>query len=473
LISAQPRTPPPCHTKGQSLAYVIYTSGSTGTPKGVMIEQRSLLNYVLWLQREFSLAPSDRLLQSTPTSFDISILELFWPLVAGASLEVAPPGAHRSPNELIGLVQRREITVLQVVPSMLEAVVEVAGFAMLTSLRRVFTAGEVLDAGLARRFHAQSAAELINGYGPTETTVYSTYWRCDPAAIRPVVPIGRPLANTRVWILDPHGAPVPIGVPGEIHVAGDGVARGYLGRSELTAQRFVPDPFGRDALARMYRTGDRARYLPDGNIEFLGRVDHQVKLRGFRIELGEIEAVLARQPQVREAVVQLRVDTPGDPRLVAYVTADEPPADLTERLRARLRASLPEYMVPAHFVILEQLPVMPNGKIDRKALPAPGYCPEELGGSYVAARSTLEKQIAEVWCEVLKIERVGVLDNFFELGGHSLLAAQVISRLNTNLNVELPLRQMFEAPTVAGLARDVARIDRGAGSGTDDHIPRG
>ena len=473
LISAQPRTPPPCHTQGQSLAYVIYTSGSTGTPKGVMIEQRSLLNYVLWLQREFSLAPSDRLLQSTPTNFDISILELFWPLVAGATLEVAPPGAHRSPNALIDLVQRQEITVLQVVPSMLEAVVEVAGFAKLTSLRRVFSAGEVLDAGLARRFHAQSAAELINGYGPTETTVYSTYWRCDPADIRPVVPIGRPLANTRVWILDPHGAPVPIGVPGEIHIAGDGVARGYLGRPELTAQRFVRDPFGRDALARMYRTGDRARYLPDGNIEFLGRVDHQVKLRGFRIELGEIEAVLARQPQVREAVVQLRVDTPGDPRLVAYVAAEEPPAELTERLRARLRASLPEYMVPAHFVVLEQLPLTPNGKIDRRSLPAPGYCPEEHGGSYVAARSSLEKQIAEVWCEVLKIERVGVLDNFFELGGHSLLAAQVISRLNTKLNVVLPLRRMFEAPTVAGLARDAARIGRGAGSGTDDRIPRG
>ena len=455
-ISQHATTNPKRRVTPWSLAYVIYTSGSTGTPKGVMIEHRSLLNYVLWLQREFPLAPDDRVLQITPISFDNSILELFWPLSAGAAQVLGPAGAHRSPHEVVDVVQHRRISVLQLVPTMLAATVDAPGFSELTSLRRVFTAGEALGSAIARRFRSRSNAELVNGYGPTETTVYSTFWRCGQDVEQPIVPIGRPLANTRLWILDAHGEPVPVGVPGEIHIGGDGVARGYLGRSDLTGERFVSNAFGR-ACARMYRTGDRARYLPDGRIEFIGRVDRQVKLRGFRIEPGEIEAILAQQPQVRSAAVLLRTDSPGGPKLVAYVAANDAPADLVERLRARLRASLPEHMVPAQFVVLEQLPLMPNGKVDLKALPAPQQRPEELGNAFVAPRNPLEELIAEVWCEVLEIERVGVDDNFFELGGHSLLAAQVVERLG-RARVKLPLRRIFEAPTIAELAADIAAV---------------
>jgi len=461
-LQQQPTHNPTTLAHPHHLAYVIYTSGSTGTPKGVMIEHRSLLNYVVWLQHDFPLAPSDRMLQSTPTSFDISILELFWPLLAGAPLEIAPPGAHRSANELIDLVRRREITVLQVVPNMLGAIIEEGGLTKLESLRRVFTAGEALGADLVRRFHTQSAAELVNGYGPTETTVYSTFWRCDPVDARPVVPIGRPLANTRVWILDAHGAPVPVGVAGEIYLAGDGVARGYLGRSDLTARRFVPDPFAADAHARMYRTGDRARYLPDGNIEFLGRLDTQVKLRGFRIELGEIEAVLAQQPQVHEAAVIVREDVPGEKRLVAYVVA-RGDAIAAADLRAFAKQLLPDYMLPAAFVLLPALPLMPNGKVDRSALPAPAYQSSEPG--HEPPRTPMERALAKAMAEVLNQDRVGLNDNFFELGGHSLLAVQLMNRIRHDLNIDLSLRQLFETPTVSGLA--LAALDNMVPGATD------
>jgi amino acid adenylation domain-containing protein len=438
----------PQQANASHLAYILYTSGSTGQPKGVMIEHRGLANYVLWLQREFGLLSNDRVLQSTPATFDISILELFWPLIAGATLEIASPQAHRSPKALIDVVKQRAVTLMQVVPSMLGALVDESGFAHTPTLRRVFTAGEALQAALVQRFFAQSSAELVNGYGPTETTVYSTYWRCTREGAPAEVPIGRPIANTRVHILDAFGAPVPIGVAGELCISGEGVARGYLGRPDLTAHRFVSDPSARDPAARMYRTGDRARHLADGTIAFLGRIDHQVKLRGFRIELGEIEAVLSRQPGVGQAVVLLREDVPGDPRLVAYVVA--PLESSAQDLRAALRHHLPEHMIPATVVHLPALPLTANGKIDRKSLPVPEYCGD--AEAYRPPRTPLEKAIAAIWAETLHLPQVGITDDFFDGGGHSLLAVQLLNKINASLDIELTLRQLFGTPTVHGLA---------------------
>jgi len=459
-------------TTVESLAYVIYTSGSTGRPKGVMIEHRSLVNYVHWLESSFPLAPTDRVLQSTSIGFDTSILEVFWPLFAGAPLELAQPEAQRSAEELIELARRKGITVLQVVPSMLGAIVEGRGIAGIGSLRRVFTAGEALGAELVRRFHSQSAAELVNGYGPTETTVYSTFFRCNAVHAAQPVPIGHPVSNTRIYVLDRHGEPVPIGVPGELCIGGAGLARGYLNRPELTAEKFVPDPFAARPGARMYRTGDLARYRADGNIEFLGRIDHQVKIRGFRIELGEIEAVLAEHAAVRQAVVLAREDTPGDKRLAAYIVPADAAVPDAESLRATLRKRLPDYMLPAAYVVLEKLPLLPNGKVDRRALPAPKRESEGRDGTFVAPRDPLEGLVAGVWREVLKLERVGVHDDFFEMGGHSLLAAQVVARLAKLLTVELPLRHFFERPTVAAQAAELREmLDTGPSSDPGSIIP--
>ena len=435
-----------------ALSNVIYTSGSTGRPKGVMIRHQGLANYLKWLQREFPLASTDRVLQNTPISFDISILEMFWPLQTGAQLEMSSPGAHRSVNEIADVVRHRGVTVLQAVPSMLGAIVQSGTLANLHSLRRVFTAGEALGTDLVRRFHSETAAELINGYGPTETTVYSTFWRCEREGAPKSIPIGRPVANTHLRILDALGNPVPIGVAGELHIGGDGLARGYLNRPELTAERFVADPFTSAPGARMYRTGDLVRYLPDGNIEFLGRIDHQVKLRGFRIELGEIEAVLAKQPAVREAVVQLREDTPGDKRLVAYiVTHGEMPA--TADLRAALKTGLPDYMVPAAFVQLPAIPLTPNGKLDRKALPAPPTGSALSQSEVIAPRDNIERHLVAIWEILLNLDSVGVQDNFFDLGGHSLLAVQLMDQIEKNFRKRLPMDSLwFHGGTIESLA---------------------
>jgi acyl carrier protein len=303
--------------------------------------------------------------------------------------------------------------------------------------------------------------ELWNMYGPTETTVWSTCARITDTSDG--ITIGQPVANTRIYLLDAHGQPVPVGVAGEMYIGGAGVARGYLNRPELTAERFVADPFVNEPNARMYRTGDLARYLPDGNIEFLGRNDFQVKLRGYRIELGEIESALQRHPAVREVAVLAREDVAGDKRLVAYIVAANPPADLVDQLRALLRVSLPEYMVPAHFLTLDALPRTPNGKVDRRALPPPDNSGPDFPAAFVAPRNPVEEVLAGIWADVLRLEQVGVRDNFFDLGGHSLLATQLMSRLRDALQVELPLRTLFEAPTVAGLAAlTLQNPDRGA-----------
>jgi amino acid adenylation domain-containing protein len=452
-IDRQPTRNPPCTAHPHHLAYVIYTSGSTGQPKGVMIEQRSLVNYVTWLQRVFPIDHSDRVLQSTPTSFDISVLELYWPLVTGAQVELAEPDLHRSPSALVDLARRRRITIVQIVPSMLNAMVDGPGFRELVALRRVFTAGEALGVELVRRFHDQTAAELVNGYGPTETTVYSTFWRCARGDPRSVIPIGMPVANTRIHILDAFGETAPVGMVGELCIAGDGVARGYLGLPELTSERFLPDASPAGATARIYATGDLASYLPDGAIRFLGRRDHQVKLRGFRIELGEVEAALARHRGVAAGVVTVTEHSSDDRRLVAYVVAKIDPAPSADQLREFLRASLPEHMIPAAFVAMDRFPLTPSGKIDRKSLPPPGR--EHAAAdekAYVSPRDETERILCRVWAETLQLDRIGIDDNFFDVGGHSLLGARLFARMGEELGQSLPLGVLFERPTVRRLA---------------------
>jgi amino acid adenylation domain-containing protein len=438
-------------TTAENLAYVIYTSGSTGKPKGVMIPHRAIVNHMLWMHEALPLSGSDRVLQKTPFSFDASIWEFYAPLLAGARLVMAPPQAHQDSACLVKALAEQEVTVLQVVPSMLGILVEEAGLNGCQSLRRVFCGGEVIPFQLTERFSGRSKAELYNLYGPTEATIDVTCAICGRND-RQSVSIGRPIANMQVYILDSHLQPVPIGVAGELYIGGDGLARGYLNRPELTSEKFIPNLFTDKPGARLYRTGDLGRYLADGNIEFLGRIDNQVKIRGYRIELGEIESVLGQHPMVREAVVSAREDSPGDKRLVAYIVFSKAQACTGSELRSFLKEKLPEYMIPSAFASLDTLPLTPNGKLDRKALPVPCQNRPEPEDTFVAPRTLAEQILAKSWAEVLKIDKVGIHDNFFDLGGHSLLATQVMSRIRDVFQVDIPLRALFEKPTVEELA---------------------
>ncbi|MGH8769835.1 MAG: non-ribosomal peptide synthetase [Burkholderiales bacterium] len=433
-----------------TLAYVIYTSGSTGKPKGVMICHRSLSNHLLWRHSYFPLTFADRVLHKASFSFDDSVWELLEPLTAGACVVMAKPEGHFDSEYLVKMIAEQKINVACFVPSLLRAVLDEPGLHSCGSLRRVTTGGEALTLELQRRFFDRLSVDLHNGYGPTEATIAATFFTCDRNGDRSGVPIGRPIANTQVYILDPYLNPVPVGVPGELHIGGAGLARGYLNRPELTAEKFIANPFSEDPDARLYKTGDLARYLPDGNIEFLGRTDHQIKIRGFRIELGEIEAVLNQHPYVKACAVLSCDDTPGDKRLMAYIVPDENAPPASADLRDFLRRKLPDYMLPSAFIVLDQLPVTPSGKLDRRALPAPDYSGSEQ--AYVAPRTPTEKTLAAIWAEVLKLDKVGIHDSFFELGGHSLLATQVISRVKKTLDADIQLRALFESPTVAGLS---------------------
>ncbi|HEU0054412.1 MAG TPA: amino acid adenylation domain-containing protein, partial [Longimicrobium sp.] len=436
-----------------SLAYVIYTSGSTGRPKGVMNQHRGVVNRLVWMQAHFGIGADDVVLQKTPFGFDVSVWEFFWPLRQGATLVMARPDGHRDPLYLQEVIERRGVTTLHFVPSMLQQFVEAVEPGRCASLRHVVCSGEALPPALVARFHDRFAAPVVltNLYGPTEAAVDVSFWTCPRDGTVDVVPIGRPVWNTALYVLDAALRPVPVGVPGELYIGGVQVARGYLDRPGLTAERFVPDPFSAEGGARLYRTGDRVRWRADGAIEYLGRLDFQVKVRGFRIELGEIEAVLRGHESVADCVVMARADA-GEQRLVAYVVGD---AD-AEALRGRLRRSLPEYMVPSAFVSLEALPLTPNGKLDRRALPAPDFA--SAAERYVAPRTETEALLAEIWAEVLRLPRVGVHDGFFELGGHSLMATSVVSRVGEVFGVELPLRAIFETPTVGGLAPRVEQL---------------
>ncbi|HVC19691.1 MAG TPA: amino acid adenylation domain-containing protein [Vicinamibacterales bacterium] len=442
------------------LAYVIYTSGSTGRPKGAALSHRAIVNRLLWMQDAYGLTPADRVLQKTPYSFDVSVWEFFWPLMTGAELVLARPKGHQDPAYLRQLIVDAGVTVLHFVPSMLELFLETPGIDACASLRKVFSSGEALSPELQARFFQRLKAELHNLYGPTEAAVDVTSWRCTPDAGGSSVPIGRPIANISACVLDSRRHATPIGVPGELHLAGVGLARGYLHRPDLTAERFVPSPFGGPG-ERLYRTGDRVRYRPDGAIEYLGRLDHQVKLRGFRIELGEIEAALARHPAVRQAVVLARDAGPGGRQLVAYLVAprDLPLADL----RAHLLSTLPDYMVPSAFVTLDALPLTASGKVDRRALPAPDASAVIGSAGRTPPRTPVEEMVAALWAGLLKRETPAVEDSFFELGGHSLLATQLLSRIRDLMQIDLPMLSIFDAPTLGDFSRAVVAAEPSPG----------
>ncbi|MEW2625172.1 amino acid adenylation domain-containing protein [Streptomyces sp. NPDC048106] len=432
-------------------AYAIFTSGSTGRPKGVVVEHRALVNFLASMQERFALKTGDRLLAVTTIAFDIAGLELYLPLLNGAAVVLAAPEQVRDPLALRSLVTSAGVTVMQATPSLWHAVVadardELAGV-------RALVGGEALPGELARTLVSRTAS-IANLYGPTETTIWSTVDDVHAEA-GGVSSIGRPIANTQVYILDAALAPVPAGVPGELYIAGTGLARGYLNRPDLTAERFVADPFGSPG-ARMYRTGDLVCWSTTGKLEYLGRIDDQVKVRGFRIELGEIESVLAAHPDIAQAAVIVREDRPGDKRLVAYAVPAPGVVLDPQTLRAYTAKALPDYMVPATVMVLDALPLTPNGKLNRRALPAPEFTASATGR---APRTTRERRLCELFAEALDVEQVTIDDNFFELGGHSLLATRLISRIRTVLDVELGIRALFDAPTVAGLAERLDATD--------------
>jgi amino acid adenylation domain-containing protein len=462
-IAAQPETDPACAAGGASLAYVIHTSGSTGQPKGVMIEQRSLANHIAWMKQRFSPGAGDCVLQTAAISFDQSIWQILFPLVAGARVALPEPGRPQTPDEIVAAIRRHTVTILRIVPTLLAAIVHGPGLRLCPSLRLVIVAGEVLEPDLADAFALQCRAELVNAFGPTEATFVSALHTVRSAPRRARIPVGRPIGNTRAYVLDRHDEPVPVGVQGELCIAGDCVGRGYWRRPDLTARSFVPDPFGADPQARMYRTGDLVRWRADGNLDFLGRLDQQVKIRGVRVELAEIETTLATHPRIQRCVVNCWRDAAGEDRLVAHFVARDGTSVPGAELRDFLRARLPQAMIPANFVGLPALPLTSSGKVDRNALPPPdGGDPAAAATPRVAPRNGDEQVIAAIWAELLGLDEVGVHQDFFDLGGHSLLAMQVLSRVQQVLGVTVSVREFFEAPEIASLAQCVAsaRADR-------------
>ncbi|HEY7167532.1 MAG TPA: non-ribosomal peptide synthase/polyketide synthase, partial [Candidatus Binatia bacterium] len=445
--------------KAENLAYIIYTSGSTGRPKGVAIQHRSAVAFLSWARTVFTEAELAGVLASTSICFDLSVFELFAPLSCGGKTIIAPNALG-----LCALPAASQVRLINTVPSAIGGLLRLN--AIPPSVSTINLAGEPLKTNVVKNLYEKtSASKVYDLYGPSEDTTYSTFALRVGAGPET---IGRPISNTQAFILDRYGEPVPLGISGELYLGGDGLARGYLNRPELTAERFVPNPFSDQPGARLYRTGDRARYLPDGQIEFLGRTDNQIKVRGYRIELGEIETVLTQHPAVAASAVILREDAPGEKRLAAYVVAGAGREATVNQLRSFLQHRLPEYMIPSAFVVLDSLPLSVNGKVNRRALPAPGQSSVDPGGTYKPPRTPAEEMVAEIWREVLKVERVGIEDNFFDLGGHSLLATQVMSRVRAVLRLEVPLRTIFETPTVAGLAE---WIEQRRHNGQPVHLP--
>lgn len=437
-----------------NLAYVIYTSGSTGKPKGAMNTHQGIANRLLWMQETYKLTCGDRVLQKTPFSFDVSVWEFFWTLITGATLVIAKPGGHKDSNYLVDLIASTEITTLHFVPSMLQVFLETKGLEQLTSLKRVICSGEALTWDLQQRFYQRLDCELHNLYGPTEAAIDVTAWKCPRDSKYPIVPIGKAIANISLYVLDSYLQPVPLGVGGELHIGGIGVARGYLNREELTALKFIPNPF--NPSDRLYKTGDLVRHLPDGNLEYLGRLDDQVKIRGFRIELGEINKVLLEHPQIQEATVIVQEHQQLGKQLVAYLVSksSEP---TPETLRYFLKAKLPEYMVPSAFVFLTSLPVTPNGKLNRRALPLPDWSAFSSQREYIAPRNEIEAKLASIWSEILNLPQISVNDRFFDLGGHSLLAVNLMAKIEHHFGKTLPLAALFTYPTIAELAQRLSQ----------------
>lgn len=441
-------------TNEKNLAYVIFTSGSTGKPKGVMNEHRGICNRLFWMQDAYQLGKEDRVLQKTPYSFDVSVWEFFWPLLFGARLVISPPGAHKDPGALVDLITGNDITTIHFVPSMLQLFLENNDVGKCKSLIRVICSGEALGYDLQERFFKRiDNAELHNLYGPTEAAVDVTYWECNRDDDLNTVPIGYPVANTQIYIVDTKMRPVPIGVPGELHIGGIQVARGYINRPELTKERFIPDPFSQDPEGQLYKTGDLCRYFPSGAIEYLGRMDFQVKIRGLRIELGEIESIISQHENIREAVVTALKDDSGSPRLVGYIVPSQGEAPSIETLRTFLEKKLPDYMVPELFVTLDAFPLTSSGKTDRKALPKPDTSRPELEQNFVPPSTETERKLADIWCGILNIDKVGIYDKFFSLGGNSLRIIQTVARIQQELNFEVPAAKMLQYPTISQLAK--------------------
>ncbi|WP_133595275.1 non-ribosomal peptide synthetase, partial [Azoarcus indigens] len=445
-LTAEPAHNPDVPLSGENLAYVIYTSGSTGRPKGAANRHHALYNRLKWMQDAYRLNAQDTVLQKTPFSFDVSVWEFFWPLMVGARLVVAAPGEHREPARLVERIVRHQVTTLHFVPSMLQAFLAHEGIEACTSLRRIVCSGEALPAeALQGVFARLPQAALYNLYGPTEAAIDVTHWTCRGDG-RSLVPIGAPISGIRTHVLDGELNLTPAGVAGELYLGGVGLARGYLNRPGLSAERFIADPYD-EAGGRLYRTGDLVRWNAEGELEYLGRIDHQVKIRGFRIELGEVEAQLLAQPEVREAVV-VADEGPGGARLVGYVSAQAGAEIDTAELRTKLGEQLPDYMVPSVLMVLDSLPLNANGKIDRKALPK-----AEAGSSqdYEAPQGEVEERLAAIWAEVLGVERVGRQDSFFELGGHSLLALKLLERMRTQ-GLPASVKRLFQHPQLAAFA---------------------
>ncbi|MFI0908757.1 amino acid adenylation domain-containing protein, partial [Streptomyces sioyaensis] len=443
-------TPPTTHP--HDLAYIIHTSGSTGTPKGAMNQHDGVVNRLLWMRREFGIGPDDVILQKTPMSFDVSVWEFFLPLISGARMVLADPGGHRDPLHLVDLMRETGVTTAHFVPSMLRYFLAAVPASGLPGLRRIICSGEALPGDLRDLCHkVLPGVRLSNLYGPTEAAIDVTAWHCAPEDSGPAVPIGRPVDNTRVYILDEEHEPLPAGAAGELYLSGVQVGRGYAGRPALTAERFLPDPHSPVPGARMYRTGDRARLRHDGDLEFLGRLDHQIKLRGFRIELGEIEAALRDRPGVRDAAVDVQETVPGHPQLVAYVAGETAQSFSSERIRGALAEVLPAHMIPSHFVFLPELPLNSNGKLDRRALPAP-EAPGNRRRQVFA--SDIERSIGAIWTEVLGRTDLDRTTNFFDAGGDSLLLLRVHSKLGQSVPRarELSPVDLFEFPTIGSLA---------------------
>ena len=435
----------------ENLAYVIYTSGSTGIPKGVMISHRSICNHMYWIQSLLKLIPSDRILQLTPFSFDASVWQFYVPLQVGAQLIMARPNAYFDGQEIIRQILDHQITTIHFMPSNLRVLLETKGIIQCKSLKHVICGGETLSIQLQELVFSKLSTKLYNLYGPTEATIDSTSWICKQGQDDQKVPIGRPINNTQIYILSLQKQPVPIGVQGEIYIGGVGLARGYLNQPELTSEKFVTNPFDEKPDSLMYRTGDLGRYRPDGNIEFLGRMDHQIKWLGYRIELGEIETLLAKHPSIHECAVILKKSPDGHKRLSAYFIPTCELSPSKESLRVHLRHKFPDYMVPSSFIPIETMPLNPNGKIDRQSLATIENMDQNIQDQHEPPRNPVEEIVIHIWIETLGLSKLGVHDNFFDCGGHSLIAAHVISRIRDVFKVELPIKSIFEKPTVSGL----------------------
>jgi acyl-coenzyme A synthetase/AMP-(fatty) acid ligase/acyl carrier protein len=456
---------------------VLYTSGSTGRPKGVMMTHRQTCNHIFWVQHYFPLTEDDSMAVKYSICFDASVFEIFYPLKAGARLVIVPQGMQQDLGFFAHLIAEQRVTAIDVPTPQLQVLLEDADFLNCTCLKRVTCASDSMLGEVKDRYFELLGAELVHMYGPCEASIGSTFHKCEPGGDEHIVTVGKPVSNTQVYILDSYMNPLPIGLSGEIYIGGVGITRGYLHKPDATAEKFVPDLFSKEPGARLYRTGDRGRYRPDGNLEFGGRIDNQIKIRGFRIELGDIEAAMMKHPHVKEAVVIARTvnersgqDAGGSPgssnghrvpkpatygvkRLAAYFVPDGSDAPSAGELRRFLAKRLPDYMVPPIYVPLNELPLTSSGKIDRRALPALAQAALSLEDDFVAPRNAVEEVVAAIWSEVLEVEQVSAHGNFFELGGHSIAAAQVVYRVRDLFRIELPVRCIFEGPTVAELSQ--------------------